>query len=843
MRGVKAIAAGLLLLAVTCGTPWALLLWGRIPGGFGWRSLLIADDGSLLLSLLTVVAALAWCGWCVAVAVELASHLRHVRAPRLRGLTVLQSMVGLLLSALLALGTRPTAATAVAPPPVVAQQIPHASPQPPTPAPTVTPVPGRHYVVQPGDDLWSIAERECGDGLLWREIVAANPTIANPDHIEPGWVLVLPARPTPASLLEPTPPASVRGAHTSADRTVLQPPMENPSVATDEEPPLVELADTAPPDALVGMVGLGMTVAGAVLTYLGHRQRQRDWTRVPGRRFVTETQPVERMRSMLTLVGDPLRPEDVDTVSRAVAGMGGPPHLQALTLEAERIVLQLDGADSVPVGFTPSDVGWSISRTSLGYLSPDPDAPLAWPALACVGETRAGALFVDLDEVGLLSLEGEHVDELRAGIITSLSRSPMPAVRLLVTAQDADLARALDFEHHVVDDAAGACELLVPPHDSVRARRCDPDLAEESRPTVVVLPHQPSLADALRVHRMGGILVAPGVPAARWSLGDHRLLTPTSSLDLSPTRAPASSRAALVGLLDASAATTTETAWWWADDVDGIAYLTPRPTSPVLIGRAAKENPVSDPPVAHHPYVRLLGPIDLIGARGTEPPRAIRQCIEYAAWLLENPGCTATHMSTALFVAEGTRRSNMSRLRSWLGSSDEGTLFLPEAYSGRIHLDPTVSSDWNTFQLCIAPGVNRVGPDSLAAALDLVRGCPLADAAPGQWCWAEELRTDMVGAIRDTALRLADVALEAGDLDLVRWAANRGLVAAPEDERLVVVKARAERQAGNTVEVERLVLRLTHHARTLGVDLADETVTALQELLERRLRARSIADA
>ena len=45
-------------------------------------------------------------------------------------------------------------------------------------------------------------------------------------------------------------------------------------------------------------------------------------------------------------------------------------------------------------------------------------------------------------------------------------------------------------------------------------------------------------------------------------------------------------------------------------------------------------------------------------------------------------------MVAALAVAEGTRRSNMSRLRSWLGSSPDGEAYLPDAYTGRITCIP-----------------------------------------------------------------------------------------------------------------------------------------------------------
>ncbi|MBA8793592.1 LysM repeat protein [Friedmanniella endophytica] len=240
-----------------------------------------------------------------------------------------------------------------------------------------------------------------------------------------------------------------------------------------------------------------------------------------------------------------------------------------------------------------------------------------------------------------------------------------------------------------------------------------------------------------------------------------------------------------------------------------------------------------------HPVVNLLGPIELRGAAGPRPTRAVKQCIEYCAWLLEHPGSSAQAMANALAVAEGTRRSNVSRLRTWLGEDEDGHGYLPDAYSGRIQLAPTVTSDWHRLQMLTHAGVNLTGTDGLVAALGLVRGAPLADAAPGQWHWAEELRTDMVSVVRDIAVELADRALASGDLDRARWAAGRGLTAAPRDERLMAARIRTEHRAGNVAEVERLSLEVSSHARWLGLDLDPETVDLLQRVLEGRLRARS----
>lgn len=241
-----------------------------------------------------------------------------------------------------------------------------------------------------------------------------------------------------------------------------------------------------------------------------------------------------------------------------------------------------------------------------------------------------------------------------------------------------------------------------------------------------------------------------------------------------------------------------------------------------------------------HPKLMLLGPIELRNTKGQLPSKAIKQCIEYCAWIHLNPAQTATAMGASLLVAESTRRSNMSRLRAWLGNDETGEQYLPDAYSGRIQLHPEVTSDWEQLQVLMIGGVNRASEVALIEALRLVRGAPLADAAPGQWHWAEGMRTDAASMIRDIGVVLADLALERGDLDLARWAATRALAAAPEDELLLCARLRTEHLARNHQEVDRLVKHITRQARVLGVDLLDETVTTLQEVMEGGARARSV---
>jgi hypothetical protein len=393
--------------------------------------------------------------------------------------------------------------------------------------------------------------------------------------------------------------------------------------------------------------------------------------------------------------------------------------------------------------------------------------------------------------------------------------------------------------------------------------RIDPDLADPWAPEIALVEQPLTAAQGTRLSALVdaepkvtlAVVVVGPVPGAAWSLrgdgssAERRVVLQPAGLSLSPQWLEPPEVTAVVDLIETTGSNDTTAAPWWSDigvqpdpPPDNVTYLDSRSTTwgkPSTAERALIMEAVMDPDRAvHHPTLQLLGPIELLGASGTEPSRAAKQCLEYCAWLLENPGSTAQAMVSALAVAEGTRRSNMSRLRSWLGGSAHGEAYLPDAYTGRITLHPAVSSDWQRLQILTSTGVNRASGDSLQAALELVRGAPLADAAPGQWHWAEELRTDMISCVRDIGVELADRALLAGDLEQARWAAARALIAAPGDELLLAARIRTEHTAGNVAETERLALQLAAQARTLGVDLDPDTVSLLQRVVEGQVRAR-----
>ena len=573
------------------------------------------------------------------------------------------------------------------------------------------------------------------------------------------------------------------------------------------------------------------------------------------------------------------------------------PALQLACVDEHELELVLaEPSPDAPVCFTVDGTRWRLTRDDARYLSSIPglsDATRPWPGLVSLGTDAGGRqVLADLEGLGLLGLTGPvaGLSGVLNAMAVELSCAPWnEELRLTLVGEDAGWSQALSqpqvtrcddvdalldrLERRAQDQRTSAAE------PEPGSPRLDRDRAEAWAPEIVVVrtdlaPTQRRrlVALARSQPRASVAAVLPGTCEGGWTLnleapGEARLHPPDGvsaapagvALTLVPQTLPSPALDAVVELVAATGSAQTTPAPWWEPDPPGAPVVdsvrrdpSETPADVTYLGRcfvpmngeqegraevqqSTAEHTGQNPA---HPTLGLLGPLHLLGAAGPPPPRAEKQCLEYCAWLLDNPGATAQAMMAALIVAEGTRRSNMSRLRSWLGSDADGRPYLPDAYSGHIRLDPCVSSDWQQVQVLTAAGANRTSSDSLTLVLELVRGAPLADAAPGQWCWAEELRTDMISCVRDVGVELAGRAVAVGDLDLARWAAARALVAAPGDELLLAMRVRTEHRAGNVTETERLSRQLAQQSRQLGADLDPATVTLLQEVLEGRIRAR-----
>lgn len=724
----------------------------------------------------------------------------------------------------------------------------------------------------------------------------------DPDELDAGMSLVLPGRPAAAERpprSAPPDPAPRTSAVPAAEPGPRRPGPRQDGPATpvapgDAAPPGpvsagASQAEEDGPEVLLPLAGIGGLLAAGLLGGLAARRRLQLQARPVGRRIVHPPPSALPAQAALARRERPLTLRTLDHALRAVgaacrAGQLALPPLQLALVADDRIELLLARpCPTAPLGFEVRGRSWVLDRSGAAYLRSVPGADEAlrpWPALVTLGRDRQDRqVLADLEALGLLRLEGGAPgasDAVLAAMAVELSFSPW-AEEMTLTLLGASVGLPAALGRHGVQhepDADPVLERLEhraveqrrhQPHEVLGQHRLDPDLAEPWAPEVVLIGRPLGPAQQERLATLvtaqprvttAAVVVSDGVGDGAWSLhlpdqDDGCAVLRPLELELVPQRLEPEEADTVLDLVRATGSAETTPAPWWqaeAEDPDpppdNVAYLGMRfggwATESGKGEEVVQTAAVDDGALAHveHPTLLLLGPVELRGAAGVLPPRAGKQCLEYCAWLLENPGRTAYGMAGALAVAEGTRRSNMSRLRSWLGQSPDGEAYLPDAYTGRIVLHPAVSSDWQRLQILTAGGVNRASTPALRAALQLVRGAPLADTAPGQWHWAEELRTDMISCVRDVGVELTRRALEEQDLDLARWAAARALAAAPGDELLVAARIRTEHLAGNPAETERLTLQLAAQARRLGVDLEPQTVALLQEVVEGRVRAR-----
>ena len=887
MRALRALAAVLALAFLLLGIPWLLLLVGR-PGALltaDWAtSLTVAMDSSVLVGALSVAAWLAWAVLALTVVLEAVAVVTQRRvAFTLPGTAWLRPIVGALVLAAVAAPTAAVADSGGAP----------ASPTDGTGgvavAATLTPAasaaqataPARVYVVQEGDELWGVAERELGEGGRWRELVSLNPGLSessrlqegmrltlpeeaaaavesvvvepgdtlwsiagselgdperwpeihelnrdqvqDPDQIDTGWVLAVPtadlapdaapaaAEPAPAepsleqsvasdvSVGETPDPAVVGTAGESlAVPTITDPPVALP--LTDATPTPSEQADDTTEvassvdisdDGVAGLLGpIGAVLAGSILAGVSSRRRLQLLARAVGRRSVPVAPHLARFWAALAR-----RAEDAET------------------------------------GLTPTTVmlGWSADGE---------------PVTADVERERA-VLF-----------SGPSSQAAVAALITGLTCTPWSDETQLVLVGGSDWADSLDDPR--ISALPGADEGLSHLQRLCSQRRLamsgmtlaqlreDPDLAAAWQPVVVVFIapltplHLDLVNDALALGEVGVSVVADaaGAPAAESAVTVDDQSATWRRRSFVPQLLTQPAKRAVLDLFQAAGSTQTEQAPWWRTD-DLASNVTSLPHSPV-----SPEDPFMNgrPSSPEHPLLLLLGDVDLIGTAGAVPGRAVGQCMEYCAWLLEHPGRTPTAMTRALMIAETTRRSNVSRLRSWLGVAPDGEQYLPDAYSGRVSLDPRVTSDWERFRTMLNGGVNVSSDAALVAALRLVRGEPLG-SFEYQWAWAAEMRTDMVAMIVDAACVLADRALDRQEAQAALWAVRRGRLAAPGSDALAAREILALALAGRSSEAAGVAVALTRSTKAEGRDLAPDLARRIQAALHSPSTQRALADA
>ena len=618
----KGIGALALLAALVAGIP--LALWHYIGWPLPHHVPSVAQVGHALdahgiaaRTLVNALAVVVWVTWALlvaSVAAEIPAALAGRRAPRLPVAGVFQPVTGRLVAtvvvAALSLAPRPGQSQPAGSPgtglvalrrPVAAFVLagtnqptqPYVPPGPPpgaptsptgaapgAPAPAAGPAgpalhaspgtqvayPVRTYVVQRGDTLWGIAERELGDPLRWSQIYALNEgraepggtTLAAPHWIDPGWTLLLPGAtatlrpgtqvpvPPPASETQPMPAASPGATPSSAapptPAPAAKPAPRHPEPAVGSRGNGTEAARTTEPHAPVrlpsGSVVAGSFAAGVASAIALGRLR---------RRHAYRYRPPEPGRD---LTKPPLRPTLGHLIRAAHDDDDGEAPLAASVRE------DFDGGGTAP----PASNGVARGASSLGEpgFSLDDAERRQDPGRLEVGNLGGRSVACDITDLSGVALCGPVADDVARALLCGLvvragpgaaevlctgalagrllpGLGPLPAIRQVTTPED--MARAVEAERIA---RARRLEAASAP-DAKRFRAEHP---ENPLPLLLVLADGPSDASAGRWVALGAGVPPLGIAVV--FLGD----TPAAvgQLVLDDTRTV--TKAALAALAD-----------------------------------------------------------------------------------------------------------------------------------------------------------------------------------------------------------------------------------------------------------------------------------------------------
>lgn len=205
MKWVRAAASLALLVGVLVGVP-TLLFASTNPAALlevDWaRALMRPDDGRIVLELLGLIGWLAWGVLAATIIVEVVAVATKRRIDvRLPGTQWFRPAITALVAAvMLAPVGAASAAPSDAPAPHATVHLPQGDPSaasadgtsPDEAPPAATRHTGREYVVQPGDELWTLAKQQLGSGERWRDILTVNPGLTAEARLQPGTTLQLP---------------------------------------------------------------------------------------------------------------------------------------------------------------------------------------------------------------------------------------------------------------------------------------------------------------------------------------------------------------------------------------------------------------------------------------------------------------------------------------------------------------------------------------------------------------------------------------------------------------------------------------------------------------------------
>lgn len=603
-----------------------------------------------------------------------------------------------------------------------------------------------------------------------------------------------------------------------------------------------ERGDTEPDDdqastpvSPLGIAG-GLLATGVAAAVSLRRRRQR-MRRTPG----TELPPLPDDAAGVV---DAIAEADLDValgVDRALRGLGRAlasrdqvPVPVVATVSANQLELLLDrDCPEPPDGWNAVARG-RIWQTKLDASADDPGAGPAWlPTLVSIGALDADGLLLNLEAVGAVGLAGDTVASaaLARSITVELALTPLadvPAVHV-VDGVIGDVASLPNVFVHA--DLATATEAAVETAAAISGALAgaDTDTAAELRcrapeeawvPAVVVAratdtddEHQRVLIERCREHAGVVAVFVDGCPsgALEFTVRPGTLLISALDLRCSVQQLDGPTVEVITELLDV------------ADEVAAEPFV----DGPLTLFTSAELGQVDAAGPRLH--LHLLGPM---AAEGVE----LRpQQLAILAYLALHGDVTADALRDAVWGGKTPTRerflNTIHELRRAIGAD-----VLPSSTDGRYRLRG-VWCDAADAERLVAAATDDAENAAvhLRAVLELVSGPPLTYESRHRrhfrWVDLGNHTSRWERVIGDAAHELASIALRDDDVDLARWAAERGLLACPGNETLTGDLVSAYLAAGEHKTAERVV---DEYARALE-DAGDaEPPDALYELLESR---------
>ncbi len=684
----------------------------------------------------------------------------------------------------------------------------------------------------------------------------------------------------------------------------VHPPPPTPDVvsapAADQSAPpqggLAAMAASAV--AKLAVIGVPALAATGVVMRLGLLRRLQLQRRTPERSLPERDPGLEPLERRLRAVAADEVAEWVELTLRLLtlrisqAGYEVMPNVLVVRAGEFGIEVLLDQPCSpAPEGFEVDDDArvWRVAADMEIDVVRDlvAGSPVISPALVTLGMSPEGPLLVDLETLGVLSVEGDE-DRVRSflgGVALQLATASWSELELAVLEGDLGVAAlergpsCFDVEELVKRVAtsargtAGALDGLV---STTAARVAEADADPWAPVVAVVGPARreeavDQVARVLGAPGRGGALVAAGpVRDATWRLS----ISAAGQAVLSPLGLEVD-----VSAVDSDAVVACSQLLEVAAEEGDNAPLVDLVTESARHQAAVEPGPVDDsvalgqqrllePPGPEDVVVRVLGRPEVSGWDSPAGTRSAEIVVYLAVhddpvpierfrdamWPLgareASPDdgtneVAATWADLVEPVSQQTVKSALWRARRALGFDAEGRPHLPPTKGGLLGpLGPGVRCDWSEFRALVALSQRQPrheAMESLRAALERVRGAPFSYVPEGTYDWSssERIASNIEVAVGDAAHRLCRWALEQGDNELAMWATHQGLLASPGQEALYRDRMEAAAASGDPTRLRKVLTDAQRAVRSIDPldDLSHETV-ALYEHLSTKLERR-----